>query len=172
MELLKQFLRQELAEMMENGIRLKAIGEIERFPEDVLKVLREVMEKTGENQGMVLNLALSYGSRDEIVRAAQNIAGQVKEGRLQPEEITKELFSGHLYTQGMPEPDVLIRTSGEMRISNFLLWQIAYTEIFVTKTLWPDFRRDELFRVLNDYQNRERRFGLTQDQIKKGPGTH
>lgn len=167
MSLLKKFLETELAEMMENGIRLNAIGQLERFPDDVLKVLREVMDLTRKNQGMVLNLALSYGGRDEIVRAAQKIATQIKAGRLQPEEITKELFSSYLYTHGMPETDLLIRTSGEMRISNFLLWQIAYTEIFVTRTLWPDFRREELIQILRDYQKRERRFGMTEDQIKK-----
>jgi undecaprenyl diphosphate synthase len=154
--------------MMENGIRLNSIGEIERFPDDVLKVLRDVMEQTRENKGMILNLALSYGGRDEIVRAAKNMATEVKEGRLRPEDITKELFSNYLYTHGMPEPDILIRTSGEMRISNFLLWQIAYTEVFVTNTLWPDFRREELMQILHDYQQRERRFGLTEDQIREG----
>jgi undecaprenyl diphosphate synthase len=167
MRLLKEFLKSELSEMMENGIRLRAIGDIGRLPKDVLKVLHEVMERTRENQGMVLNLALSYGGRDEIVRAAQNIAIQVKEGRLHPEEISKEVFSNYLDTHGMPEPDLLIRTSGEMRISNFLLWQIAYAEIFVTQTLWPDFRREELIRILHDYQDRERRFGMTGEQMKK-----
>lgn len=170
MRILKEFLKSELLEMMENSIRLSTIGDIEQLPEDVFKVLEEVMEQTRENQGMVLNLALSYGGRSEILRAARNIATQVKEGRLQPSEITMELFSSCLYTHGMPEPDLLIRTSGEMRISNFLLWQIAYAEIFVTKTLWPDFRREELIRILNDYQKRERRFGLTGAQIKKGSG--
>ena len=167
MSLLKDFLRSELAEMMENGIRLNAIGQIERFPDDVLTVLRDVMEETRENAGMLLNLALSYGGRDEIVAAAQRIAAEVQAGRLQAEEITKSLFSEYLYTQGMPEPDLLIRTSGEMRISNFLLWQIAYTEIYVTDTLWPDFRKGELIEILRDYQKRERRFGATGDQIEK-----
>jgi undecaprenyl diphosphate synthase len=171
MKLLKEFLKSELSEMMENGICLRAIGDIGRFPADVLKVLHEVIERTRPNQRMILTLALSYGGRDEIVRAAQQIATQVKEGRLQPEEISKELFADYLDTHGMPEPDLLIRTSGEMRISNFLLWQIAYAEICVTKTLWPDFRREELIQILHDYQNRERRFGLTGDQIRKAsPG--
>ena len=167
MRLLKEFLKAELPEMMENGIRLRAIGNVGRLPEDVSKVLHEVMERTRLNQGMVLNLALSYGGQDEIVRAAQHIARQVKKGRLEPEEISKALFSDYLDTRGMPEPDLLIRTSGEMRISNFLLWQIAYAEIFVTQTLWPDFRRKELIRILLDYQDRERRFGRTGDQLKK-----
>jgi undecaprenyl diphosphate synthase len=172
MSLLKGFLRSELAEMMENGIRLNAIGQIERFPDDVVKTLQEVMDLTQKNRGMILNLALSYGGRDEIVAAAQKIAAEAQADRLQPEEITKEVFSNYLYTQGMPEPDLLIRTSGEMRISNFLLWQIAYTEIYVTRTLWPDFRRQELIQILHDYQQRERRFGMTGAQIKKGPRRH
>jgi undecaprenyl diphosphate synthase len=169
MGLLKNFLRSELGEMMENGIRLNAIGQIERFPDDVLTVLREVMDQTRKNPGMILNLALSYGGRDEIVTAARRIAAEVQAGRLQSEEITEGVFSKYLYTEGMPEPDLLIRTSGEMRISNFLLWQIAYTEICVTDTLWPDFRRDELIQILHDYEKRERRFGVTGDQIKKTP---
>lgn len=163
MSLLKGFLRSELAEMMENGIRLNAIGQTERFPADVVKVLQEVMDMTRKNPGMLLNLALSYGGRDEIVAAARKIAAEVVAGRLQAEEITEAVFSSYLYTQGMPEPDLLIRTSGEMRISNFLLWQIAYTEIYVTSTLWPDFRREELIHIVHEYQKRERRFGVTGD---------
>jgi undecaprenyl diphosphate synthase len=168
MNLLKDFLRSELAEMTENGIRLNVIGQIERFPEHVLTVLKDVITTTRANQGMMLNLALSYGGREEIVRAARNIATEVRAGRLRPEEITEPLFSDYLYTKGMPEPDLLIRTSGEMRVSNFLLWQIAYAEICITHTLWPDFRREEFIRILKDYQGRERRFGATGDQIKKG----
>ena len=169
MSLLKGFLRSELAEMMENGIRLNAIGQIERLPDDVVRVLRNTMDMTRKNKGMILNLALSYGGQDEIVAAARKIAAEVQAGSLQPEKITKTLFSNYLYTQGMPNPDLLIRTSGEMRVSNFLLWQIAYTEIYVTKTLWPAFRREELIRILHDYQKRERRFGMTENQIKKAP---
>ena len=169
MKLLKDFLKSELTEMMENDIRLNGLGDIERFPEDVLKVLKQVMGETQENRGMRLNLALSYGGRDEIVKATQKIAAEVKAGQLQPEEITEDLFANYLYTRGMPEPDLLIRTSGEMRISNFLLWQIAYAEIFVTPTLWPDFRRKELIQILLDYEKRERRFGATGEQIKKEP---
>ena len=168
MKILKDFLKSELPEMMENGIRLSTIGDIERLPEDVFDALQEDVERTRENEEMVLNLALSYGGRNEILRAVQNIASQVKEGRLQPGEITMELFPSYLYTGGMPEPDLLIRTSGEMRISNFLLWQIAYAEIFVTNTLWPDFRRGELIQILHDYQKRERRFGLTGAQVRTG----
>jgi len=167
MKLLKDFLRSELSEMMENDIRLNAIGQVGRFPGDVLKVLRGVMDKTQENSGMLLNLALSYGGRDEIVMAAGRIAAEVRAGQLEPKEITEKVFSNYLYTQGMPDPDLLIRTSGEMRVSNFLLWQIAYAEIYVTKTLWPDFRREELSRILHDYEKRERRFGTTGEQVKK-----
>ena len=166
MKLLKGFLKSELSEMMENDIRLNALGQIERFPQDVLAVLEGVMDKTRKNRGMVLNLALSYGGRNEIVTASRRIATEVREGRLQPEEITEKLFANYLYTKGMPEPDLLIRTSGEMRISNFLLWQIAYAEIYVTHTLWPDFRRKELYEILKDFQHRERRFGATGDQIR------
>jgi len=161
MKLLKDFLKSELAEMMENDIRMNGLGDIERFPEDVLKVLKKVMGETQQNRGMRLNLALSYGGREEIVKATQKIAAEVKAGQLQPEQITEDLFANYLYTRGMPEPDLLIRTSGEMRISNFLLWQIAYAEIFVTPTLWPDFRRKELVQILLDYEKRERRFGAT-----------
>ncbi len=167
MRILKGFLESELAEMMENGVRLHAIGDIERLPDDVLEVLHRVMKETRENRGMLLNLALSYGGRDEIVRAARDISEEVKSGRLKSEDITQELFSSHLDTGGMPEPDLLVRTSGELRISNFLLWQIAYAEIFVTETLWPDFRREELTQILQAYQRRDRRFGLTGEQAKQ-----
>ena len=171
MKLLKDFLRSELAEMMENGIRLNALGQIERFPADVLTVLKEVMEATQKNPDMTLNLALSYGGRDEIVKASREIAAEVKAGSLQIEEITEAVFADYLYTSGMAEPDLLIRTSGEMRISNFLLWQIAYAEIYITQTLWPDFRRNELFEILKDFQGRERRFGATGEQLRQAGQT-
>ena len=171
MKLLKRFLKSELSEMMENDIRLNAIGDVERFPEDVRKVLGQVIATTRDNRRMTLNLALSYGGRDEIVMAARQLATEVKDGRLSPDDITEAVFSRHLYTPQMPDPDVLIRTSGEMRISNFLLWQIAYSEIFVTQTLWPDFRRAEYLQILSDYQKRERRFGMTGTQaMKRFPG--
>jgi undecaprenyl diphosphate synthase len=166
MKLLKRFLRSELSEMMENDIRLNAIGAIDRFPGDVRNVLKEVMGSTSGNRRMSLNLALSYGGREEIVSTAKRLAAKVKDGRLTPEEITEEVFADNLYTRFMPDPDILIRTSGEMRISNFLLWQIAYSEIFITKTLWPDFRRGEYLQILCEYQQRERRFGLTSTQAK------
>ncbi len=159
MTLLKNFLQSELKEMMDNNIRLTSIGQTERLPEDVKMALHKAMTATRENNGMVLNLALSYGGRSEIVKMVRKIAGKTKEGLIDPDSITPELISEHLYTHGMPDPDLLIRTSGEMRISNFLLWQIAYSEIFFTDTLWPDFGKDEFVQILKDYQNRERRFG-------------
>jgi len=159
MILLKQFLKSERQELMDNNIRLNAIGQIERLPADVQRVLHEFMALTKKNDQMCLNLALSYGGRAEIVKVVKEIAIKAKDGRLDPDSITSELVSDHLYTGQIPDPDLLIRTSGEMRISNFLLWQLAYTEIYVTDTLWPDFGKDELIRILQDYQRRERRFG-------------
>jgi len=159
MILLKQFLKSERQELMDNNIRLNAIGQIERLPADVQRVLHEFMALTKKNDQMCLNLALSYGGRAEIVKVVKEIAIKAKDGRLDPDSITSELVSDHLYTGQIPDPDLLIRTSGEMRISNFLLWQLAYTEIYVTDTLWPDFGKDELLRILQDYQRRERRFG-------------
>jgi undecaprenyl diphosphate synthase len=159
MVLLKRYLKSEKKEMLDNNIRLTAIGQIERLPEDVQEVLAESMAITKKNDGMLLNLALSYGGRAEIVRVVQEIAKETREGKVDPDSITSELITEHLYTRGMRDPDLLIRTSGEMRISNFLLWQIAYSEIYVTDTLWPDFSKDEYIRILKDFQRRERRFG-------------
>ena len=159
MELLKRFLRSEAKEMIENNIQLNAIGQIERLPKDVLSTLTETMNRTKSNTGMTLNLALSYGSRAEIVRMVQKLAKEALSGGIEPESITSETIADHLYTSGMKDPDLLIRTGGEMRISNFLLWQIAYSEIIVTDTLWPDFTREEFIHSIIDYQGRERRFG-------------
>jgi undecaprenyl diphosphate synthase len=159
MALLKKFLISERKEMVDNNIRLNAIGQIERLPEDVRQELHRSIRLTEKNNGMILNLALSYGGRAEIVKAVKEIAQDIKTGHIDADSITPDLISKHLYTQKMPDPDLLIRTSGEMRISNFLLWQIAYTEICVTDTLWPDFGKDELLQILKNYQERERRFG-------------
>ena len=159
MNLLKRYLDSELADMLENNIRLNVVGEIQRLPQQVSGTLQRVMDKTRHNTGLRLSLALSYGGRSEIVRAAGLLAEKVRRGDLQPEEISSRLFCEHLYTHDLPDPDLLIRTSGEMRISNFLLWQIAYAEIYVTRTLWPDFSAEELKNILEDYQQRERRFG-------------
>lgn len=159
MSLLKTFVISEQRLLMENDIRLNAIGRIDMLPEDVYAALTDVMTTTRDNKGMLLNLALSYGGRSEIVRMVRRIAEKVLNGSIDLDSITSEMVSDNLYTAGMPDPDVLIRTSGEMRISNFLLWQIAYTEIFVTDTLWPDFGKEEFLRIIKEYQGRERRFG-------------
>ena len=159
MTLLKKFLKSEQKELTENNTRLNSIGQIERLPVDVQKELKHVMSVTKENDGMQLNLALSYGGRAEIVRMVKDIAKKVKAGKIELDTITPELISKHLYTSKLPDPDLLIRTGGDMRVSNFLLWQIAYTEIYVTDTLWPDFGKEELVKILADYQRRERRFG-------------
>jgi len=165
MRLLKEYLVKEAEEMVQNNIRLRAIGRVEDLPLDVQSILQETIKKTGQSDGMILNLALSYGGRSEILHAVQGILSDFQKGRIKPEEITLQRFSQYLWTWGLPDPDLLIRTSGEFRISNFLLWQIAYTELYVTETLWPDFDRQELFKAIADYQSRERRFGLTSEQL-------
>lgn len=165
MRLLKRFLKSELREMLENGIRFQTIGRTHKLPDDVQKVIRETIDRTSQNKNMVLTLALSYGARQEIFDAVRQIARRVESGEITIGEITEQLISESLYTEGMPDPDLLIRTSGEYRVSNFLLWQIAYTEIFTTPTFWPDFRKDEYLRALADYQTRERRYGATGDQV-------
>jgi undecaprenyl diphosphate synthase len=161
MMLLKRFLKRELKEMLTNGIRFQAIGNTGKFPEDVRSLIDETMKRTAGNSDMTLSLALSYGGRQEIYRAVRKIAEKVRLGDVQLEEITEELISDSLYTAGMPDPDLLIRTSGECRVSNFLLWQIAYTEIYITPVLWPDFRKKEYLLALEDFQKRNRRFGAT-----------
>ena len=159
MGLLKKFIDSEQKEMIKNNIRLNAIGELADLPADVRESLGRTMDLTRSNDRMVINLALSYGGRAEIASMVKIIAEKARDGEIDPVLITEEFIAGHLYTAGMPDPDLLIRTSGEMRISNFLLWQIAYTEIFITDTLWPDFGRDEFVSILIDFQSRERRFG-------------
>jgi len=159
MVLLRRFLISEKQELLENNIRLHAIGELDRISDDAQRALTDAMAVTRDNDGMRLTLALSYGGRSEIARMAREISAKVKSGGLSPDDITPDLISAHLYTHDMPDPDLLIRTSGEFRISNFLLWQIAYSEIFVTDTLWPDFSKDEFLRILRDFQSRDRRFG-------------
>lgn len=168
MALLKEFLLTELKEMVEQGIRLQAVGDLQRLPKDVLTVLNDVGKQTSAGTRMVLTLALSYGGRDDILQAVRRLMVLSREGNLLPEEVSETIFSRYLWTAQLPEPDLLIRTSGEFRISNFFLWQLAYTEIYVTSTLWPDFGSEELVRALLDYQGRERRFGLTGEQIKTG----
>jgi undecaprenyl diphosphate synthase len=165
MELLKEYLQKECPEMVRNNIRLNAIGRMEDLPPDVQTILQETKQRTQHCDGMILNLALSYGGRSEILHAVQGIVSDLQKEKIKPEEITIQRFSQYLWTHGIPDPDLLIRTSGEFRISNFLLWQIAYTELYVTDTLWPDFDREELLKAIADYQSRERRFGLTSEQL-------
>ncbi|GAB6096566.1 isoprenyl transferase [Desulfatiferula olefinivorans] len=159
MSLLKKFIQSEKKQMMDNRIRLNALGRIDRLPDDVASALRGAMAETRNNDGMCLNLALSYGSRDEITGMVQTLARKVKDGEIDVTDIDEAMVSGHLFTAGMPDPDLMIRTSGEMRISNFLMWQLSYAEIYFSPTLWPDFSEEEYLGIIADYQNRDRRFG-------------
>ena len=158
MQLLREYLKREMPLLQKNEIRMRFLGRIHELPAAVQKDVREAMEKTAENKGMVLCVALNYGGRAEIVDA-MNAVLQQQNGSAAPSLITEEHLARHLYTEGLPDPDLLIRTSGEMRVSNFLLWQIAYAEIFVTETLWPDFSRARLLEALLEFQKRERRYG-------------
>ena len=168
MKLLKRFLKKELNEMQENRIRLRTIGRTENIPLDTRQILLDTIEKTAHNTGMTLTLALSYGSRQEMVDACKKIAHMIKSGEKTVEAIDESLISGCLYTAEMPDPDLLIRTSGEYRISNFLLWQLSYAELYITPTLWPDFGKEEYLRALEEYQRRERRFGGILKSGEKG----
>lgn len=159
MTLLERFLKSEKAELIENNIRLNAIGQIHRLPKKTFRALEDVMTATAGNDGLLLNLALSYGGRAELLQMVIRISQKVKDGQIDPDAIDESVVADHLFTRGVPDPDLLIRTSGEMRLSNFLLWQIAYAEIFVTDTLWPDFSREEYIQILEAYQRRDRRFG-------------
>jgi undecaprenyl diphosphate synthase len=159
MGLLQEFLKKEADTMRDNQIRLRAIGRLDQLPPRVRKTLDKIKEYTAEGTAMDLVLALSYGARDEIVSAVKKLATAVRDGTLAPEEIDRDLFARNLYSEDLPDPDLLIRTSGEMRVSNFLLWQIAYTEIWITPILWPDFRRQHLYEAIRDYSGRSRRFG-------------
>lgn len=161
MSLLKRFLKSELPTMQENGIRLNTIGRTERLPSDTRNTLRDTMIKTKTNTDMVLTLALSYGGRQEIIDAVQSIGRRIEDGKLNSRDVSEALISEALYTRGMPDPDLLIRTSGEYRISNFLLWQLSYTELYITSTLWPDFNKAEYLKALEEFQQRDRRFGDT-----------
>jgi undecaprenyl diphosphate synthase len=166
MELLVSTINKETRTLMENDVRLNAIGNLKALPSKCYEQLQEAIRKTSANKGCVLTLALSYSSRWEIVEAARQIGEQVRQGILNPEDINEELFSGQLTTAGMPDPELMIRTSGEHRISNYLLYQLAYSELYFTQKLWPDFRREDLFEAIIDYQKRERRFGMTSEQVK------
>ncbi len=159
MKYLVHYLKTETPELNKNNVRLEVIGQIYRLPENVQEHLRRSIATLAKNNGLTLIMALSYGGRSEIVDAVRSIANKVKAGELDPPDITEQVVAQHLYTHNLPDPDVLIRTSGEMRVSNFLLWQISYTELVVTQTLWPDFRKPQLYEALEEYHRRHRRFG-------------
>jgi undecaprenyl diphosphate synthase len=169
MELLVQTIRQETKTLMKNDIRLKAIGNLASLPSRCYNELMESIEITKDNKRLDLILALSYSGRDELLQASKKIAVEVQNGRLNPDDITEELFQKKLYTHNIPDPELLIRTSGEHRVSNFLLWQIAYTEFYFTEKYWPEFRKEDLYEAITNYQNRERRFGKTSEQLSVGP---
>ena len=166
MGILVSSLRKELKTLTKNNIKLQTIGRKEMLPDKVLKELNDVIEKTKNNTSLTLNLALNYGAREEIVNAIKIISKKVVNNTFSIKEIDENIINNHLYTVTLPDVDFLIRTSGEKRISNFLLWQIAYAEFYFTDTLWPDFRKEHFFEAIEEYQNRERRFGKTSDQIK------
>lgn len=165
MSLLEEYLQRELKTLLKNEVRFKTIGRIEQLPASVIRWVRNVEEKTEKNDKMTLTLALSYSGRSEITDAVNKIINDYKNGSLKDKDITEHTFSGYLYTNFLPEPDLLIRTSGEARLSNFLLWEIAYTELYFTATLWPDFRKRDMLLAILDYQKRERRFGLIKEQV-------
>jgi undecaprenyl diphosphate synthase len=159
MSLLEEYIAREADELEEKGVRVRMLGELERLTPPAAAAVGRVMSQTAHNDKLTLNLFISYGSRAEILRATQSIAADVAAGRLTAAEVTEEEFEKRLFTAGCPDPDLLIRTSGEQRISNFMLWQLAYTELFISPVLWPDFGRHQLFEAVVDYQARERRFG-------------
>jgi undecaprenyl diphosphate synthase len=165
MELMVNTINKEINRFMDNNVRLQAIGDLKMLPDKCYAELNNAINRTSVNTGLVVTLALSYSSRKEILQAVKQIAGKVQNGELNINDIDEEIFENNLYTNGMPNPELLIRTSGEYRISNYLLWQIAYAELYFTSKLWPDFRREDLFEAILDYQKRERRFGLTSEQV-------
>jgi undecaprenyl diphosphate synthase len=167
MGLLRKMLHEELEEMRENGVRLNTIGQPNALPKEVQKDLFDAIERTSDNKRLTLTLALSYSGRWDLVRAMQMMALDIRRGKLSPEDVNDDLVKSYLTTADLPDPDLMIRTSGEMRLSNFLLWEMAYSEIYVTKIAWPDFRREHLYEAIRDFQRRERRYGLTGAQIKK-----
>jgi undecaprenyl diphosphate synthase len=168
MGLLEHYIDVELDELDRNGIRVRAIGRLERLPEVALGKLRDALRRTRDNTEMTVQFALSYGGRTEIADAARKLARDVEQGKLDPEQIDEKTFGAYLYDPEIPDPDLLIRTGGEARVSNFLLWQIAYAELHVTDVMWPDFRKNDLVEALLDYQRRERRYGLTSAQVQTG----
>ncbi|SET54832.1 isoprenyl transferase [Stigmatella erecta] len=167
MDLLREFLESEYSEILDNGIRLNAIGEVDKMPRYVREPLERLRRDSAHNQGMVLTLALSYGGREEILHAMQRVARAVASGELSPDRLGEKELESHLWTNGLPPLDLVVRTSGEFRVSNFLLWQMAYAELCFADVLWPDFRSEAFLRCLAQYQQRERRFGLTSAQIQR-----
>ncbi len=167
MRLLLRSVKDRCSELMDNNIKLTMIGDLNALPKEVQKELNEAMAKTSNNTRMTLNLALSYSGRWELLEAAKEISRLSSEGKLKPEDVNEKFISGLLTTKKIPDPDLLIRTSGEFRVSNFLLWQIAYTEFFITDAYWPDFKRKHLYEAIKNFQTRERRFGKVSEQLKK-----
>lgn len=167
MELLFMTIGKEIKTLQKNNIRLNAIGHLHNLPDSNRKALTEVMEATKNNTRMTLTLALSYGSREELSEAAKKLAVDYKEGKITLDQINQQSITEHLYTKDMPDPELMIRTSGEHRISNFLLWQLAYTELYFTEKFWPEFSKNDLYQAIYDFQQRERRFGMTSEQINE-----
>jgi len=167
MRLLKEYIASEVEEIRAHDIRLNVIGEWQALRGDIRLLVEDAMKKTAQNDAMIWTIALSYGGRGEIVEAARRIGEDVAQGRILPKDIDQQLFTRYLYTYNLPDPDLLIRTSGEYRISNFLLWQSAYTEFYFTDVLWPDFSEEDLMAAIREYQRRERRFGQTTEQLKR-----
>lgn len=165
MSLLKSYLESELASMLKNNVQLRSIGQLENLPLEVQQVLNKSIAETADNSGLILNLALSYGGKIEVISAARQLAEMCLKGEIRPNDIDEELFSSKLYTAGLPDPDLLIRTGGEARLSNFLLWQASYAEIYFTDTAWPDFTKKDLIAAISSFQQRQRRFGRTGEQV-------
>ena len=169
MNILEQYLKSEIDELHANGVRIHTIGKLSSLPKVVQKLLKESIERTSENTGLNLTLALSYSGRWDIVRAVQMIGLDIRRGKISPEDISEDLFSSYLQTAPLPDADFMIRTSGEMRISNFLLWEVAYGEIYISHKYWPEFRREDFYLALQNYMNRERRYGKTSSQLLNEP---
>ena len=163
----KSFLERGLSTLAQNNVSLRCLGQKDRIPQEVRDVMERVIRETASNSGLILNLALSYGGRDEITQAVQKIARECVDGAISPEAIDQAVLEQHLYTAGLPDPDLMIRTGGETRLSNFLLWQASYAELYFTKILWPDFRKNDLLHAISDFQKRQRRFGKTGAQAEQ-----
>ncbi|MCX7908408.1 MAG: isoprenyl transferase [Ignavibacteria bacterium] len=172
MNLLEYYLKKEIKELNANNVRLLSIGKISSLPKKIQRLLFDAIELTSKNTGLTLTLALSYSGRWDIVRAVQMIAHDIRRGNISPEDITEEVFSSYLQTAPLPDPDLIIRTSGEMRLSNFLLWESAYSEIYISNKYWPEFRREDLYTAIIDYSGRERRFGRISSQLKQEIPNH